>query len=140
MNYLTKNVDAVAIIQEFVNLQDELISVFRQKYSNLSEGTYLLDYPPSGYFHASKEEWKFQRHGVGICFTGQKSGKVVDVHTGFWDAPRAIDSWRLCQYFESIGIEKIYYLSQVFEVSEQDGSEALLKCLRQDDTKKLDYF
>ncbi|CBN59084.1 MULTISPECIES: DUF6896 domain-containing protein [Kamptonema] len=139
MNYLTKNVDAVAIIQEFANLQDELISVFRQKYSNLTDWTYLLDCPRSGYFHAREEEWRFQQHGLGICFTGQESGKVVDVHTGLLDAPRAIDSWRLCQYFESIGIEKIHYLSQIFEVSEQDGSEALLKCLRQDDTKKVDY-
>ncbi|HLO51825.1 MAG TPA: hypothetical protein VK211_25670 [Kamptonema sp.] len=139
MNYLTKNVDAVAIIQEFVNLQDELISVFRQKYSNLTDWTYLLDCPRSGYFYAREEEWKFQRHGLGICFTGQESGKVVDVHTGLLDAPRAIDSWRLCQYFESIGIEKIHYLSQIFEVSEQDGCEALLKYLRQDGTKKLDY-
>ena len=55
---------AVAIIQDFVNLQDELISVFRQKYSTLTDETYLLDYPHSGYFQARKEEWKFQQHGV----------------------------------------------------------------------------
>lgn len=139
MNYLTQNAEAVAIIQEFVNLQDELISVFRQKYPTLADETYLLDYPRSGYFHAKDEKWKFQRHGVGICFTGEESGKVVDVHRWLFNAPRAIDSWRLCQYFESIGVEKIHYLSQVFEVSEQDGSEALLKCLKQDNTQKLDY-
>lgn len=132
MNSLTKSVDVVAIILEFVDLQSNLISAFRQTFPKITDWEYLLDCPRSGCFLAQGEEWKFQRHGVGICFTEQKSGKVVDAHVGISEYLRAFDAWRLCQYFDSIGIEKIVYLSDVFEVCDEDDTEYLLKCLLKD--------
>ncbi|MBD2773020.1 hypothetical protein ICL16_13290 [Iningainema sp. BLCCT55] len=43
--------------------------------------------------------------------------------------PKAFDIWRLWQYFDSIGIEKISYLSKDFDVSDEDGIEELFNCL-----------
>ncbi|MBD2773022.1 DUF6896 domain-containing protein [Iningainema tapete] len=128
----TRSVDVVAIILEFIEIQNSLLKAFREKYSQIIDWKYLLDSPRSGYILAQNEEWKFQRHGVGICFTGQKSGKVVDVHVGMSEYPTAFDVWRLCQYFESIGIEKIGHLSKDFDVTDEDGIEELFNCLLQD--------
>jgi hypothetical protein len=122
----TINTDAVAIILEYVELQNNLISAFRQSFPQIKDGEILLDCPRDGCLLAEGEEWKFQRHGVGICFTGQESGKVVDVHVGILEYPRAFDAWRLAQYFEAIGIEKISYLSHFFEVVDEDDIEDLL--------------
>jgi hypothetical protein len=128
----TKSPDAVTVILEFVELQDNLISAFREAFPQIADWEYLLDCPKSGDFWALEEEWEFHRHGAGICFTGQKSGKVVDAHWGISSSPRAFDAWRLSQYFESIGIETIGYLSDVFEVCDEDGAEALLNSLLKD--------
>lgn len=132
MNSPIKSVDVVAIILEFVELQNNLIAKFRQTFSRITDWEYLLDCPRCGSFLAQGEEWKFQRHGVGVCFTSQNSGKVVDVHVGIYKCPKAFDAWRLCQYFDSLGIEKIYYMSSFFEVGDEDGSDDLLKCLLTD--------
>jgi len=43
--------------------------------------------------------------------------------------PRAFDEWRLYQYFESIGIEKIDDLSNLFDVCDEDGTAELINCL-----------
>ena len=120
MNSLTKSADIVAIIPEFIELQHNLIEAFKQTFPQITDWEYLLDSPRSGCLSAEGEEWQFQRHGYGICFTGQKSGKVVDVNVGISSYPRAFDAWRLCQYFESIGIEKIDYMSNIFWIVEPE--------------------
>ncbi len=132
MNYPTKTADIVAIILEFVELQNNLISAFRETFPQITDWEYLLDSPRAGCFGSLGEEWKFQRHGVGICFTGQKSGKVVDAHLGMSEYPRAFDSWRLAQYFDSIDMQKIDYFSDIFEVGDEDGMEKLLNYLLKD--------
>lgn len=119
MNSLTKSADIVAIIAEFVELQNNLVDAFRQTVPQINDWEYLLDCPHSGCCWAEGEEWQFQRHGTGICFTGQKSGKVVDVNLGI-SYPRAFEAWRLCQYLESIKVEKIYYNSDIFEIWDND--------------------
>lgn len=132
MKSLAKSSDVVAILLEFVKLQSDIILAFRQSFPQITDWEYLLDSPRSGYIWAQGEEWNFQRHGVGICFTGQKSYKIVDVHGGMLKYSQAFDAWRLCQYFDSIGIEKISYLPNTFDVSDEDGVENLFNCLLQD--------
>ena len=80
MNSTTKTADVVAIVLEFIELQNNLILAFRQTFSQITDWENLLDCPRSGDFSAQGEEWKFQRHGVGICFTGHNIGTVVDAH------------------------------------------------------------
>ncbi len=128
----TKSSDVAAILLVFVELQSNLISTFQQRFPQIIDSEYLLNSPRSGSILSQEEEWQFQRHGVGICFAGQKSSKVVDAHVGMLEYPQAFDAWRLFQYFESIGIEKIRYLSDVFDVSDEDSIENLLICLLQD--------
>lgn len=120
MNSLTKSADIVAIIPEFVELQNNLVGAFRQMFPQITDWEYLLDCPRSGCLWAEGEEWQFQRHGSGICFTGKKSGKVVDAHCGMSLYPRAFEAWRLCQYLESINVERISYNSEIFEIWDND--------------------
>lgn len=116
------------IVGEFVELQYNLISVFRHIFTQI-DWKYLLNCPQNGNFYALGEEWKFQRHGKGLCFTGQKSGKVVDAHTEISAYPKAFDAWRLEQYFNSIGVEKIVYKLDIFNILDEDGTEKLLDAL-----------
>ena len=132
MNSTTKTADVVALVLEFVELQTHLILAFRQTFPQITDWENLLDCPRAGCFRAQGEEWNFQRHGVGICFTRQNIGTVVDAHVLLDSEPRAFDEWRLSQYFESIGIEKLDYLSNVFEVCDEDGTAELMNCLLKD--------
>jgi hypothetical protein len=123
-----KNV--IAMIEEFLSLQSELVSTFREKYPGITDWNYLLDCPKNGDFQAKGERWKFQRHGSGIGFTGQTSGKVIDVCVGLPDVKIPLNSWSLCQYFESIGLEKLYFSFKWFDVSDEDGVDALIQAVK----------
>ncbi|MBD2039800.1 hypothetical protein H6F56_03900 [Microcoleus sp. FACHB-672] len=128
----TKHTKSVEIILQFVEIQKKLISAFQQKFSHINKWEYMLDIPRTGNFYALGEEWKFQRHGKGICFTGQKSGKVVDAHTEISAYPKGFDAWRLEQYFNSIEVENIVYKLDVFNILDEDGTEKLLDTLLKD--------
>ncbi|MBW4681853.1 MAG: hypothetical protein KME19_17310 [Microcoleus vaginatus WJT46-NPBG5] len=130
--FINKPKESVEIILEFVELQHNLIFAFQQTFPHLNDWEYMLDFPQSGNFYALGEEWKFQRHGKGICFTGQKSGKVVDAHAGILTYPKAFDAWRLEQYFDSIGVETTVYKLNVFNIVDEDGTEKLLDTLLKD--------
>lgn len=120
------------IVGEFVELQYNLIFAFQQTFPHLNDWEYMLDFPRSGNFYALGEEWKFQRHGKGICFTGHKSGKVVDAHAGISAYPKAFDAWRLEQYFDSIGVENTVYKFNVFNILDEASAEKLLDALLKD--------
>jgi hypothetical protein len=119
----------LGILSEFVELQEQILIFFQQSFPQISDRLFLIDCPKSGFFSAAGEEWKFQKHGTGINFVGQNTGQIIDVHCDVFSSPRRLDSWRLCQYFDSIGIDQIVYSSHVFEVSDEDGTEALLNFL-----------
>jgi hypothetical protein len=72
------------LISEFICLQSQLIDIFYQSFPDIKDLEYLLDCPRKGEIEILGEKWNFQRHGIGICFTGQISGKVIDVHQGIF--------------------------------------------------------
>lgn len=105
MKSLTKRLDLEIAISEFIEIQSQLIDKFKQSFPEIKDLEYLSDCPRHGEIEEILgEKWHFQRHGVGICFTGQKSGKVIDVHTGIFKKKILLDSWILFQYFDSINL------------------------------------
>jgi hypothetical protein len=74
----------------------------RYSSSSRSSGLFLLKIPKSVLINTLQETWEFQKHGSGILFKGNESGKVIDAHREIIDHSEAFDSWRLSQYFESL--------------------------------------
>jgi len=99
--------------------------------------------PKAGSLFVVNENWTFQRHGSeanvfataktfaseGVCFTGQSSGKVIDVHTFLNKYPKAFDAWRLQQYFESLEMITVRCGVNIYHISEENGIEKYLKDL-----------
>lgn len=141
MNNLTaiKNEQIISELNDFAQTQKELIASFCQKYSSSSElsDLFLLKIPKSGLINTSEETWEFQKHGSGILFKGNKSGKVIDAHREILDHSEAFDSWRLSQYFESLKYSNIIWESKEFLADDDDDLEKLLELLKEKQILKL---
>ncbi|MBF2016002.1 MAG: hypothetical protein IGS23_12515 [Rivularia sp. T60_A2020_040] len=120
-----KSAEAIQIISEFVELQNNLILAFRQIYPNVSK-SFSVNCPRQGLLSLEGEKWTFDKHGVGVYFQSEKSDIIVDIHAGFVDYPQAFDAWRLVQYFESKGVEQIYYLTGVFDLTNKANNEDIV--------------
>ncbi|MEA5598703.1 DUF6896 domain-containing protein [Rivularia sp. UHCC 0363] len=120
-----KSAEAVQIISEFAQIQNDLICAFRQIYPNVSK-SFSVNCPRQGLLSLQGEKWTFDKHGVGVYFQSENSDIIVDVHAGFVDYPQAFDAWRLVQYFESKGIEQIYYLTDVFDLTNKANNEDIV--------------
>lgn len=118
MKSLIKTITIKDFISQFITLQNQLINKFREGFPEIKDLEYLLDCPRNGYIETLGEKWYVQRHGAGICFKGEQSGKVIDVHKGIFSYENHVNSWGLLQYLESIGIDKINYQNQVLDVSD----------------------
>ncbi len=123
-----KSAEAVQIISEFVKLQNNLNLAFRQIYPNVTK-SFSANCPRQGLLSLQEEKWTFDKHGVGVYFQSEKSYIVVDIHSGFVDYPQAFDAWRLVQYFESKGIEQIYYLTDVYDLTNKENNEDIVSDL-----------
>lgn len=126
MNQSDEALIIVELITNFVNIQAQLIAIFLDLYTYISSCTSLFESPSSGSFFGLNEEWHFQRHGIGVCFTNAKSEVIIDAHRGMLTFPRAFDPWRLSEYFESINLENISYLSKIYNLSDDTDIEELL--------------
>lgn len=135
-----KSAEAVQIISEFVELQNNLNLEFRQIYPNVTK-SFSANCPRQGLLSLQEEKWTFDKHGVGVYFQSEKSYTIVDIHAGFVDYPQAFDAWRLVQYFESKGIEQIYYINDVFDltnkVNNEDIVDDLLEYLLEDNIVEI---
>lgn len=120
-----KSAEAIQIISEFVELQNNLILAFRQIYPNVSK-SFSVNCPRQGLLSLEGEKWMFNKHGVGVYFQSENSDIIVDIHAGFVDYPQGFDSWRLVQYFESKGVEQIYYLTGVFDLTNKANNEDIV--------------
>ncbi|GEM_PF-5401787 len=114
------NQELIQFILDFVKIQEQLIKNFHRIYDDqIADWEYLLDCPNNGYFSLFGENWKFEKHGKGICFIGQKSGKVIDAHKGILSDSQVLDAWRLIEYFESI------HRIDFAELIDQDGNNII---------------
>jgi hypothetical protein len=119
---------------QFVEFQPRLIIALQKQfpqYENIDwdDWEYMLALPKAGSLFVVNENWTFQRHGLGVCFTGQSSGKVIDVHTFLNKYPKAFDAWRLQQYFESLDMITVRCGVSIYNISEENEIEKYLKDL-----------
>ena len=127
MNSLTITNNIKTIIDEFILIQNELIKTFKQSFAEINDLQYLSDCPREGEIKIGEEKWHFRRHGIGICFTEEKSGKVIDIYTGIFENKILLDSWQLIQYFESINIKNIEYKNQVFNLENENDAQKIIE-------------
>jgi hypothetical protein len=123
--------EIVQALKEFADLQEQLLLEFEKQYHPLNNDISFLAKPKTGILKALGEEWKFQKHGMGISFEGIKSGKKVNAHSEVIKHKRAFDSWRLYDYFESIGCFEIIWKSDSYMANDDDDLDKLLEELNQ---------
>lgn len=129
--------EIISALKDFVKTQENLIVKFQQQYHSLSNDTSLLKQPKTGLLSAMGEEWKFQKHGSGIVFEGNHSGKIIDAHQGIISNKKAFDSWRLSEYFESINCSQVFWALNTYIADDDDDLDKLLKLLEQTKLVKL---
>ncbi len=113
------NQELIKLLLDYMKIQEQLIKTLRSNYDKITDWEYLLDCPKNGYLTVLGENWKFEKHGKGICFISETSGKIIDVHTQIASQPRLLDNWRLIQYFESIN------QPEFAELIEQEGNKII---------------
>ena len=123
--------EIVVALNDYVEIQENLIVEFQKQYHSLSSDINLLKQPKTGISSALGEEWEFQKHGAGIVFEGNRSGKVIDAHRGIISNTKAFDSWRLAEYFESSNCSKVVWKSNTYSADDDEDLDKLLELLRQ---------
>jgi hypothetical protein len=118
-------------LKDFAETQEQLLLEFEKQYHPFKSDLSFLEKPKTGVLKALGEEWKFQKHGLGIFFKGINSGKNIDVHTGGISNKKAFDSWRLYQYFESINCSKISWESDIYVADDDEDLDKILELLNQ---------
>lgn len=131
-----KNKQIIDALNDFIQIQKELIVSFFSIYPHISSDLVWLKIPKSGLIDALEETWEFQKHGSGILFKGNESGKVIDAHREIIDHSGAFDSWRLSQYFESLEYSNIIWESNEF-LADDDDLDKLLELLEKEHIVKL---
>lgn len=132
-----KNKEIISTLKDFAETQEKLIFEFQKQYHSLSSNASLLEQPKTGLLSAMEEKWKFQKHGDGIVFEGNRSGKIIDAHKQIISNKRAFDSWRLSEYFESINCSEILWKSDIYLADDDDDLDKLLELLKQANIVKL---
>src|SRR5687768_6373716 len=97
-----KSKPILQVIQEMVGAQRTLLSAFFDQFHHLRDHEALLDYPRSGQVRALGSIWSFRKHGMGVRFEDEESGRVIDVHAGLRNGS-FFDAWRLGTYLRSVG-------------------------------------
>ena len=87
-------------LREYVELQERLLTEYRRTRP-------VNERAPATGEVSCPEVWRFTRHGAGVRFESS-DGCVVDAHVGE-ECPRALDAWRLFQYFTSRGVRGVSY-------------------------------
>jgi hypothetical protein len=132
-----ENKQIISALNDFTQTQKELIVSFFRRYPPISSEFSLLKKPKSALIDALQETWEFQKHGSGILFKGNKSGKVIDAHREITEHSEAFDSWRLSQYFESLEYSNIIWESNEFLADDDDDLDKLLELLEEEHIVKL---
>ncbi len=120
---------APQLINEFILLRNNLQQKFLQSFSHIQDLQYLSDCPRQGAIEIERQKWYFQRHGIGISFTEEKSGKTIDIHQGICSQQDKLDYWELVQYFDSIDVKYIEFNNDIFDVNNEENIAILIEAL-----------
>ena len=103
------------LINEFIILRSKVQDKFCQSFASIRDYDYLSDCPRQGIIEIEGQKWHFQRHGIGISFTEENSGKVIDILEDIFNRKQQLNSWELLQYFESTGVKYIRFDNNIFD-------------------------
>lgn len=87
----------VSLLREYVSIQTMLLFELNSTITEEIDEFNFKDLIPDT-ISAKGKIWNLMPHGLGIKFTNQTSGEIVDAHKGFLDSPRSIDPWRLATF------------------------------------------
>jgi hypothetical protein len=105
--------EILMVINEYVNLQESLVNSFKEKFK-FKDWSLLTDVPKSGVFEFNNQNWKFQKHGTGICFTYENY--YVDMNRNLEDKSTAFDVYRIVDYMEHMEKKRIKYGAEILVV------------------------
>jgi hypothetical protein len=90
------------ILQQFVELQGQLIQALLSAFPGFSDLDHLTDFPQStGTLEAIDTKWEFRKHGIGFTFNDSKKKTVVNAHK-WLSNPEFFDAYRISSYLASI--------------------------------------
>ena len=113
--------EAIPLLREFVKLQHGLCSALRDLH-----GAALDQVPRTGNLSVDEGYWEFQKHGSGVRFIRLPDHPVVDVHVYLFEQTRAIDAWRLTQYFESKEVVRVRNGGKNYDATDERSFKTLL--------------
>lgn len=92
-------------IKEMIQLQNNIMVVFKRLYPEVKDYNLLLNCPRKGKLAVHGQEWLFTKHGKGLKFIRMKPLPqiVVDMHNYFSESDM-LDEWRLVQYLDSLNV------------------------------------
>ncbi|OTQ58698.1 hypothetical protein [Gilliamella sp. A7] len=92
-------------INEMLQLQNNLLSLFKRNYPTVKHHNLLLDCLRIGELDVHGQEWLFKKHGKGLKFKRKKPlpELIVDMHN-YFSEPDVLDEWRLKQYLDSLSV------------------------------------
>lgn len=113
----------------FTNLQAQALDALERLYPT-SMSTTPLSVPRQGEIQVSNDSFAFTRHGSGVRFTSLVSGHIIDAHKIYLGMHDAVDSWRILQFLESLGVDSI---------TEQAVEESLQHYVKKGELIKTNY-
>lgn len=121
----TSGAGGLELLRRFVSLQVELVKAWLQFHPEALEPWAAKRVPRHGEVLVQGERWRFHRHGVGVGFQGQESGRDVDVHRAA-GTPEVFDAWRLMLYFESLNVNTVRVGARDFPTDDERSLEQWL--------------
>lgn len=115
------NNNVVSEVKRYVAIQSALIGKLCEICGMPDK--FLINIPERGVVQLGDDEWKFNKHGLGIRFVDQ-NGVVVDAHSSL-DDPSHVDAWRVSTYLTSIGWNSFVFDGQIYETNERDVARLL---------------
>jgi hypothetical protein len=117
------------IIAEFAGTQSRLCRAVISKYNLRDDGSVIFSAPKVGFIELNGEGWTFNRHGLGLRFTGNRQGHVIDAHRNFVSYPAGFDAWRLLQFLETVETANLDLSGETGSLEDESKLNELLSSL-----------
>jgi hypothetical protein len=117
------------VIKDFLDLQEPIVLKFQAEYSQIKNWDYMIGCPGKGTLCALGKNWNFCKHGSGVRFKSENEHLVIDVPIWKLDKPRSFDILRLSEYFESIGLVHIDFMSKKVSLIDESSLQIIVDFL-----------
>jgi hypothetical protein len=117
------------LIAGFTETQSRLCRTVTRAYDLKDDDSVIFSVPKTGTLELNGEGWTFKRHGLGIRFTSDRQGHVIDAHRNFVSYPAGFDAWRLLQFLKTIRTEDFDLASEAGGLEDESRVNELLSSL-----------